>query len=114
MGTQVPLPQRGAAPQFSAHVCCGQMAAWIRMPLGMEIGLSPGDFVLDGTQPPLPKRGAGPSPQFSPHVYCGQTAGWIKVALGMEARLGGQHCARWGPSSPPQNGGRAPEFSAHF
>jgi len=24
------------------------MAAWIKMPLGMELGLSPGDFVLDG------------------------------------------------------------------
>jgi len=24
------------------------MAAWIKMPLGMEVGLSPGDFVLDG------------------------------------------------------------------
>ena len=24
------------------------MAAWIKMPLGMEPGLSPGDFVLNG------------------------------------------------------------------
>ena len=33
------------------------------MPLGMEVGLSPGDFVLDGDwgPNPLPKRGA-PSP----------------------------------------------------
>jgi len=31
-------------PQFWAHICCGQMAAWIKMPLGMELGLSPGDF----------------------------------------------------------------------
>jgi len=23
------------------------MAAWIKMPLGMEVGLGPGDFVLD-------------------------------------------------------------------
>jgi len=27
------------SPQFSAHVCCGQMAGWINMPLGMELGL---------------------------------------------------------------------------
>jgi len=26
------------------------------MPLGMEVGLSPGDFVLDGDPAPLPKR----------------------------------------------------------
>jgi len=29
------------------------MAAWIKMPLGMEVGLSPGDFVSDG-DPTLP------------------------------------------------------------
>ena len=29
------------------------MAAWIKMPLGMELGLSPGDFVLDGDPAPL-------------------------------------------------------------
>ena len=44
-GDPAPPPQRGTAPtQFSTHICCGQMAAWIKMPLGMEIGLSPGDF----------------------------------------------------------------------
>jgi len=30
------------------------------MPLGMEVGLSPGDFVLDWTQFPFPKKGAEP------------------------------------------------------
>jgi len=30
------------------------------MPLGMEVGLSPEDFVLDGDQAPLPKRGQSP------------------------------------------------------
>jgi len=62
------------------------MAAWIKMPLGMELGLGPGDFVLDGDPAPLPKRG-GPLPKFSAHVYCGQTAGWIKMVLGMEIGL---------------------------
>jgi len=28
------------------------MAAWIKMPLGMELGLSPVDFVLDGDPAP--------------------------------------------------------------
>jgi len=32
------------------------------MPLGMEVGLSPGYFVLDGDPAPLPKRGWSPSP----------------------------------------------------
>ena len=30
------------------------MAAWIKMPLGMELGLSRGDFVLDGEPAALP------------------------------------------------------------
>jgi len=53
-GTQLPLPKGAQPPQFSAHICCGQMAGWIKMPLGMEVGLSLGDFVLDGNPaPPL-------------------------------------------------------------
>ena len=44
------------------------MAAWIKKSLGMEVGLSPGDFVLDGDPAhPFPK-----APKFSAHVYCGQ------------------------------------------
>jgi len=43
------------------------MAGWIEMPLGMEVGLGPRDFVLDGTQLPAPQKvGAAPSPIFGP------------------------------------------------
>jgi len=82
MGTQLPLPKKGAEPppQFSAHVYCGQTAGWIKMALGMKVGLGPGHIVLDGDPGPLPKKGR--SPQFLAHVYCGQTAGWIKMPLG--------------------------------
>jgi len=52
-GDQLPSP-KGAHPQFSAHICCGQMAAWIKTPLGMEVDLGPGDYVLDGDPAPLP------------------------------------------------------------
>ena len=42
-------PEKGAhPPQFSTHAYCSQTAAWIRIPLGNEVGLSPGDIVLDG------------------------------------------------------------------
>ena len=34
------------------------------MTLGMEVGLSPGDFVLDGDPGPSPKRERSPSPIF--------------------------------------------------
>ena len=40
---------------LSAHICCGQMAGWIKMALGMEVGLGPGHILLDGTQLPCPK-----------------------------------------------------------
>ena len=55
-------PQRGTSPQFLAHICCGQMAGWIKMPvpLGMEVGLDPGDFVLDRDPAPLPQKGGRP------------------------------------------------------
>jgi len=51
MGIQLP-PKKGAAPQFLAHVCCGQTAGWIKMPLGREVGLGPGHTVLDGDPAP--------------------------------------------------------------
>jgi len=83
-----PLQKGGVEPppQFSAHSYCGQTAECIKMPHGMEVGLNPGNFVLDGDPAPSPKRGR--SPQFSAHVYCGQTAAWIKMPLGMEVGLG--------------------------
>ena len=56
------------------------------MPLGMEEGFGPDDFVLNGTPPP-PTKGGTASPQFLAHVYCGQKAGWIKMPLGAEVNL---------------------------
>jgi len=41
------------------------MAAWIKMSLGMELGLSQGDFVLDGAHAPPSPKGGGP-PNFWP------------------------------------------------
>ena len=60
-------PLKSTVPQFSAHVYHGQMAECIRIPLDTEIGLCPGDIVLDGTQL-SPKRGTAPSlnPNFRP------------------------------------------------
>jgi len=69
-GDPAPLPQRGTAPKFSAHVCCGQTAEWIKMPLSMEVGHGPGYIVLDGG--PSRLKG-GTAALFSARVYCGQT-----------------------------------------
>ena len=46
-------PKRGGATYISAHVCCSQTAAWIKMPLGMEVGDGLCVIVLDGDPAPL-------------------------------------------------------------
>ena len=61
-------------------------AGWIKMALGMEVGLGPFHIVLDGDTAPLPKTG-GRAPNFSAHLYCGRTAGCIKMPLGTEVGL---------------------------
>ena len=61
------LPKEGgrAPHKFSAHLYCGRTAGCIKMPLGMEVGLIPGDFVLDGDLAACPKMGGAP-PNFWP------------------------------------------------
>ena len=39
-----PPPLKGHSPQFSANVRCGKTAGWNKMPLGVEVGLGPGDL----------------------------------------------------------------------
>jgi len=60
----LPTPQRGGAdpPKFSAHVYCDKTAGWMKLVLDMVVGLSPGEFVLDGDPAPSHKRGRTPSP----------------------------------------------------
>ena len=67
-GPTSPSP-KGNNPQFSAHVCCGKTAGWIKMPLGTEVDLGPGDIVLHGDPSPPQKGGtAAPPPLFGPCI----------------------------------------------
>jgi len=51
--------------QFLAHVYCGQMAGWMKRPIGTEVQLGSGHIVLDGV--PAPAKGKGHSnPSFRP------------------------------------------------
>jgi len=62
MGTQLPPAQKGGgAPKFFAHVYCDQTAGWIKMALGMVVGLGAGHIVPDGDPAPLPQKGRAPS-----------------------------------------------------
>jgi len=50
-------------------VYCGLTVGWIKMPLGMEVVLGPGDIVLDGDPAAPHREGCSSSPHFSAHVY---------------------------------------------
>ena len=113
-GPSFPSPKRAQPPsQFSAHICCGKMAAWIKMPLGMEVGRGPGDFALDG-DPALPSPKGAQPPIFGPYPiwpndWTDQDATWYG-GRPRPKRL----CVRWG--RPPSKKGAAPlpQFSAYI
>jgi len=63
-GGTAPLPQKGQRFPILAHVYCGQTAGWINTPLGTEVDLGPGHFVLDGF-PAIGERGTA-APLFGP------------------------------------------------
>jgi len=113
-GPSSPFPKKGAEPppHFLAHVYCDQTAGWIKMALGMEVGLDSGHIVLDGTQLTSPKRGQ--SPQFSAHFCCGQTAGCIKMPLSMEVGLSpGNFLLDGDPARLPKKGA-SPNFQPTY
>ena len=91
-------------------VYCDQTIGWIKMKLGMQVGLSPVHIVLDGDPAPLPKE-AQPPP-FSAHICRGQTAGWINMPLGRE--LGPGHIVLDGDPALPPPKGHSPQFSTHI
>jgi len=100
---------KGAQPPFSAHVCCGQTAGWIKVPLGTGVYMDPGDIVLDGhLAPPAKKRAQYPS-NFGPCIVC-IVAKWLHGSRSHLARGKPRprpHCVTWRPSSSPLKGGTA-------
>ena len=84
----------------------------MKLVFGTEVGLSPGDFVLDGGPSPLPQKGRSPPlPKSSAHFYCGETAACIKMPLGIELGLDpGDFVLDGNSVVPPQKGGGPPKF----
>jgi len=103
-GPSSPLPKGHIPLQFLVHICCGQMAGRIKMPLGMDVDLGPGDFVLDGDP-----KGAQPHPIFGPYLLrpngcMDQDVTWYRARS-----LPRQLCVRWRPRSiHPKKGHRPP------
>ena len=110
-----PAPTRTMAQprtQILAHVYCGQTAGWIRMLLGTEVNLGPGDVVLDGVAAPpspSPVKGAQP-PVFGPCPL------WPNGWMDEDATWYGNrpqprpHYVRRGPGSLPRKGHSSPPF----
>ena len=109
-GDQPPYPKSVAAPKFSANIRCGQTAGWTMMPLGMEVGRGPGDFVFDGDPATPRSKGTPTTTQFLAHVYCGQTAGWMKTPLGTEVDLGPGHIVLDGVPALRETGTAVPHL----
>jgi len=107
MGIQLPSSKGGGAHPIFGRICCGQMAAWITMLLGMEVGPGPGDFVLDGDPAPSPKRGRNPQ-IFSPCLLWPN--GWMdQDSTCHKGRPQPRRLyVRWGPSHLPQKGAEPP------
>jgi len=65
---------------FSTHVCCGQTAEWI-LPLGIEVGLSLVDIVLDPDPPPEQKGAQHPT--FRPMSIVAKWSPMISPTAGL-------------------------------
>jgi len=101
----------GTLPIFGPCLLC-QTARWIKMPLGMDVGLSASDFVLDGDPASPPLNGHSP-PIFVqcplwPNDWMDEDATWY----GNRPRPR-PHCIRRGSSSARKGHSSAPIFSAH-
>jgi len=68
------------------------------MPLDVEVGLSPGNFVVDEDPASLSKKWR--SPPILAYAYCGQTAAWFKMPLGTEVGFS-LHDIVLDPAPPP-------------
>jgi len=102
-----PPKKRGHCTQFSAHVSCGQTVGWIKMPLGIEVGLSPHHIELDG-DPATPSSTIFGPCLLWPNGWMDQDATWCHGGR-LQPR---PHCATWGPSCPPprKRGTAPPNF----
>jgi len=101
-GTQLLPPKKESEPPISSHVYCAKTARWIKMPLGIVVGLDPSDIVLDRDPARPLQNGGRATPQFRPISIA------AKRLHGSRCHLGGRsrprpHCATW----------KSPQFSVH-
>ena len=101
-GDPAPSPKRGRAPNFRPIFIVNQTAGCTKMPLGME---RPRGLCVRW----------GPKKEAEPPIF-GTCLLWPKGWMDQDGIWHGgrpwssPHCARWGHSSPPPKGDRAPIF----
>jgi len=82
----------------------------------MELGLGPGDFVLDGDPASYPQKGRSPPPPISgpcllwPNGWMDQDATWHDMEVG----LGPGHIVLDRDPAPLSKRAQSPQFSAHL
>jgi len=89
------------------------MVGWIKMKLGMQVGLGPGHIVLDwdSDELPLPQKGAKPPPNFRPISV---VAKWLDGSRCHLVGLNQSDIVLAGdPAPPPQKESRAPPIFGH-
>jgi len=106
-----PSPKRANSP-FSANIRCGQTAGWTKMPLGMEVGLGPGDFAFDGVSATPGEMAHHPHPTFGPCLLWPNC--WmdeLKTPLCTEVDLVQGHIVLDGIQARRERGTAVPIFS---
>jgi len=88
------------------------MAGWTKIPLGMEVGLGPGDFAWMGTQ--LPRKKGTTPPNFWPMpIVAKQLDVWMyQDATWYRGKPRPRDVVLDGVAAPPKRG-TAPQFSVH-
>jgi len=89
---------------------CGQTAGWIKMPLGTQVNVGPGDVVLDGIAAPPPLKDIATAPVFDscllwPNGWMDEDATWYRSRPRPRP-----HCIRRDPSCPPKGHSTPPLF----
>ena len=107
----IPPPQKGGrAPKFLAHGYCGQTALWIKMALGMEVGLGPVHIVLDGDTAPPRKGDRAQKNKIPPNFIVAKLLDASRCHLVWRWASAQATLCQMGNSPYPKRGGAPPNF----
>jgi len=110
-GPSYPQKKGHTPTKFFALVYCGQTAGWIKMPLGTEVNLNPGDIALHAGVAATPKRGTAPPPSYRFMSVVAKTLDGRRHHL-VRKYSSAQATLYWGPGSPRKGHSRPPLLGA--